>query len=169
MLREFRGRRPEVSESAFVDPSAQVIGDVRLGDQVSIWANATLRGDIAAIRVGAGSNIQDNSCLHVDNDEPVDIGESVVVGHSCVIHGCSIGDGCLIGMGSTVLSGAKVGAGSLVAAGSLLLEGREYPPNSMIMGSPAKVRRETTEAEREKIRRNAERYVALSREYLKES
>ena len=91
------------------------------------------------------------------------------MGHSCVIHGCSIGDGCLIGMGSTVLSGAKVGAGSLVAAGSLLLEGREYPPNSMIMGSPAKVKRETTDEERKKIRRNAERYVALSREYLKES
>lgn len=169
MLREFHGHRPVVSESAYVDPSAQVIGRVELGERTSIWANVTIRGDVNSIRVGGESNIQDNSCLHVDRDKPLEIGERVVVGHSATVHGCVVEDDCLIGMGSTLLSGSRVGAGSIVAAGSLVLEGQQIPPRSLVMGAPAKVKRPTTDEEVERIRRNAESYVELSRVYLGES
>lgn len=169
MLRSFRGRQPAVAASAYVDPSAQIIGDAHLGERVSVWANVTIRADISSVTVGADSNIQDNSCVHEDDDKPVVIGERVVVGHSCTIHGCTIEDDCLIGMGSTILNGAKVGAGSIVAAGSLVLERQEIPPRSMVMGSPAKIRRQTSDEELERVRRNAQNYVDLSREYMRES
>ena len=169
MIRSFRGRRPVVAESAYVDPSAQVIGDVTLAARVSVWCNVTLRGDISSISIGEGSNIQDNSCLHVDTGEPVEIGERVVVGHSCTVHGCTIEDDCLIGMGSTVLSRARVGAGSIVAAGSLVLEDQEIPPGSVAMGAPAKVRRATTDGDLEAIRANAARYAELAQEHQGES
>ena len=169
MLRSFRGRQPAVAASAYVDHSAQVIGDVRLGERTSIWANVTIRADINSIAIGAETNVQDNSCLHEDDDKPVVIGKRVVIGHSCTIHGCTIGDDCLIGMGSTILNGARIGAGSIVAAGSLVLERQEIPPRSMVMGSPAKVRRQTSDEELERVKRNAQNYVELSREYLRES
>lgn len=169
MIRSFRGRRPVVAETAYVDPSAQLIGEVTLSEGVSVWCNVTIRADIASISVGEGSNIQDNSCLHVDGDKPLTIGKRVVVGHSCTVHGCTIEDECLIGMGSTVLSGARVGAGSIVAAGALVLEGQEIPPGSVVMGAPAKVKRAATEADREAIRRNAASYAKLAREYQGES
>jgi carbonic anhydrase/acetyltransferase-like protein (isoleucine patch superfamily) len=168
MTRAIRGRRPAVAESAYIDPSAQVIGDVTLAELASVWPNVTIRADIAPVRIGEGSNIQDNSCLHVDNDAPVDIGSYVVVGHSCTVHGCTIGDGCLIGMGAIILSGARIGAGSIVGAGALVLEGQEIPPRSVALGAPAKVRREVTDEQLAGIRDNAERYVRLSREYLQE-
>ncbi len=169
MLRSFRGRQPAVAASAYVDPSAQVIGDVRLGERTSVWANVTIRADINSVTIGDDTNVQDNSCLHVDDDKPVVIGERVVIGHSCTVHGCTIEDDCLIGMGSTILNGARVGAGSIVAAGSLVLERQEIPPRSMVMGSPAKIRRQTTDEQLEKVRRNAQNYVELSREYMRES
>jgi carbonic anhydrase/acetyltransferase-like protein (isoleucine patch superfamily) len=170
MLREFHGQRPVVSESAYVDPSAQVIGKVVIGEQASIWCNVTIRGDVNSIHIGAGTNIQDNSCLHVDRDKPLlEIGGGVVVGHCATVHGCIVENDCLIGMGSTLLSGARVGAGSIVAAGSLVLEGQEIPPRSLVMGAPAKVRRPTTDEEVERIRQNAQSYVELSRQYLKET
>lgn len=169
MLRSFRGQPPAVAPSAYVDPSAQVIGNVRLGERTSIWPNVTLRGDINSITIGDDSNVQDNSCVHIDHDKPVAIGKRVVIGHSCTVHGCTIEDDCLIGMGSTILNGAKVGEGSIVAAGSLVLERQEIPPRSMVMGAPAKVRRQTTDEELERVRRNAQNYVDLSREYMRES
>ena len=169
MLREFHGQRPVVPESAYVDASAQVIGAVVLGERSSVWCNVTIRGDVNTIRIGGESNIQDNSCLHVDRDQPLDIGERVVVGHSATVHGCVVESDCLIGMGSTLLSGSRVGAGSIVAAGSLVLEGQQIPPRSLVMGAPAKVRRPTTDDEVERVRRNAQSYVDLSRVYLGES
>ena len=169
MLRPYRGHRPTLSESAYVDASAQVIGDVELGDRVSVWCNTTIRGDVNSIRVGNESNVQDNSCLHVDREKPLLIGERVVVGHSVTLHGCIIGDECLIGMGATVLSGSKIGSGSIVAAGALVVEGAEFPPGSLLMGAPAKVRRAVSEQERERIRRNAASYVELGGEYKEES
>ncbi len=169
MIRSFRGRRPVVAESAYIDPSAQVIGDVTLAERTSVWCNVTMRADINSITVGEGSNIQDNSCLHVDDDEPLRIGERVVVGHSCTVHGCTIEDDCLVGMGSTVLSGAHVGAGSIVAAGSLVLEGQQVPAGSVVMGAPAKVRRQATDQDREAIRANAARYAQLAQEFQGES
>lgn len=168
MLREFHGHRPVVAESAYVDASAVVIGRVEIGERASIWANVTIRGDINSIRIGRDSNIQDNSCLHVDREDPVEIGNGVVVGHNATVHGCTIGDDCLIGMGSTILSGAHIGAGSLIAAGSLVLEGQQIPPRSLVMGSPAKIKRPTSDEEVERIRRNAQGYVEISREYLGE-
>ena len=149
-----------------MDPTAVLTGDVTLGEKTSVWANVTIRADIDSVSVDDDSNIQDNSCLHVDWGDPLKIGKRVVVGHSCTVHGCEIGDDCLIGMGSTILSGAKIGDGCLLAAGSLVLEGQEIPAGSVAMGSPAKVRREISDAERERIRQNAERYVELSREYI---
>ncbi len=169
MIRPYRGRLPTLSESAYVDSSAQVIGDVELGDEVSIWCNTTIRGDVNSIRIGDRSNVQDNCCLHVDRDEPLVIGEGAVVGHSVTLHGCVIGDECLIGMGATVLSGSKIGAGSIVAARALVLEGAEFPPGSLLMGAPARVRRPVSDDERERIRRNCASYVELSRTYRQES
>ena len=169
MIRPYRGRLPTLSESAYVDPSAQVIGDVELGDETSVWCNTTLRGDVNSIRVGNRSNVQDNCCLHVDRDKPLVIGENVVVGHSVTLHGCVVEDECLIGMGATVLSGSKIGAGSIVAAGALVVEGAEFPPGSLLMGAPAKMRRTVSDDERARIRRNAASYVELSREYLEEA
>lgn len=168
MIRPYRGRLPTLSESAYVDSSAQVIGDVELGDEVSIWCNTTIRGDVNSIRIGDRSNVQDNCCLHVDRDKPLVIGEGVVVGHSVTLHGCFIEDECLIGMGATVLSGAKIGAGSIVAAKALVLEGAAFPPGSLLMGAPARVRRPVSDDERERIRRNCASYVKLSRTYSQE-
>lgn len=169
MLREFHGHRPVVPESAYVDPSAELIGRVLLGERASVWCHVTIRGDVNAIRIGDDTNIQDNSCLHVDRDKPLEIGSGVVVGHCATVHGCVVENDCLIGMGSTLLSGARIGAGSIIAAGSLVLEGQEIPPRSLVMGAPAKVRRSTTDEEVERIRHNAQSYVVLSREYLGES
>jgi carbonic anhydrase/acetyltransferase-like protein (isoleucine patch superfamily) len=169
MLREFHGHRPVVAESAYVDASAQLIGRVFVGERASVWCHVTIRGDVNAIRIGDDTNIQDNSCLHVDRDKPLEIGAGVVVGHCATVHGCVVEDDCLIGMGSTLLSGARIGAGSIVAAGSLVLEGQVIPSRSLVMGAPAKVRRATTAEEVERIRNNARSYVELSREYLGES
>ena len=169
MLRSFCGRQPVVARSAYIDPSAQLIGDVEIGERASVWPNVSIRADIDAVRIGEETNIQDNSSLHQDKDRPLLIGARVVVGHSCTVHGCEIGDDCLIGMGATILSHAKIGNESLVAAGSLVLERQEFPPRSLIMGSPAKVKRPLTDEELERIRANAQAYVARAQIYLEES
>lgn len=167
MTRDYRGRSPLIAESAYVDRSAQVIGNVDIGERSSVWCNATIRGDIASITIGAESNIQDNCCLHVDRDAPLTVGDRVVVGHSVTLHGCTVEDDCLIGMGAVILSRAHIGAGSIVAAGALVPEGKTIPPNSVVMGTPGQVKRETNPEERERMQRNAQNYVELSREYLK--
>ncbi|GGH38948.1 gamma carbonic anhydrase family protein [Microbacterium album] len=153
---------PAIHPDAFVADGARVSGAVVLGERASVWYNAVVRGDIAPISVGAGSNIQDNVSVHVDAAHPVVIGEGVSVGHNAVVHGCTIGDGALIGMGSVVLSGAVIGAGSLVAGGAVVLEGTEIPPRSLVAGVPAKVRRELTDEEVDRLRSNAERYLAIA-------
>jgi carbonic anhydrase/acetyltransferase-like protein (isoleucine patch superfamily) len=169
MIRAFRGVVPKVAASAYIDPSAQVIGDVTLGERASVWPNATLRGDVHWIRIGDDSNIQDNSVCHVDSgDFPLLVGNRVTVGHSVVLHGCTVEDECVIGIGAIVLNGARIGGGSVVAAGALVTEGMVIPAGSMVMGVPAKVRREVTEAERERFRDNAARYVALREIYRQE-
>ena len=165
MTRSYRDRSPAVAESAYVDPSAQVIGDVEVGEKASIWCNVTIRGDVNSIRIGDESNIQDNCCLHVDRDKPLVVGQRVVVGHSVTLHACVVEDECLIGMGSTILSGARIGSGSIIAAGSLVLEGEEIPTGSWVSGAPAKVRRPMSEAELHRTRRNAAGYVELGHEY----
>ena len=169
MIRAFRGVVPKIAASAYIDPSAQVIGDVTLGERASVWPNATLRGDVHWIRIGDDSNIQDNSVCHVDSgDFPLLVGNRVTIGHSVVLHGCTVEDECVIGIGAIVLNGARIGAGSVVAAGALVTEGMEIPTGSMVMGVPAKVRREVTEAERERFRDNAAHYVSLREIYRQE-
>ncbi|QOC25431.1 gamma carbonic anhydrase family protein [Microbacterium hominis] len=153
---------PRVHESAFVAAGARLVGDVTLEEGASVWYNAVVRGDSAAITVGAGSNLQDNVSVHVDAGHPVVIGRDVSVGHNAVVHGCRIGDGSLIGMGSVILSGAVIGSGCLIAGGAVVLEGAVIPDGSLVAGVPAKVRRELTDEEKAGILRNAQIYRAHS-------
>jgi len=159
----FDGSTPTVSESAWVAPNATVIGRVRLGESSSVFYGAVLRADVDTIKIGAGSNLQDNVVVHCDSGIPTTVGAGVSVGHSAVLHGCTVEDDCLIGMSATVLNGAVIGAGSLVAAGAVVLEGAVIPPGSLVAGVPAKVRRELTEDELAKVKHNAAHYVDLSR------
>ena len=170
MIRSYRGIVPQVAPSAYIYPSAQVIGDVSIGERSSVWCNVTLRGDMSKIRIGDDTNIQDNSVLHVD-EEPfsMSIGNRVSVGHSVVLHGCSIADGALIGIGAIVLNGAKIGPGAVVAAGALVSEGVEVPPNALVMGVPAKVRREVTPEERDRFAEGVGHYVEKAQRYKREA
>jgi carbonic anhydrase/acetyltransferase-like protein (isoleucine patch superfamily) len=160
MLRSHRDVFPRVDASAFVDASAQVIGNVVLGPESSVWMNVVIRGDVNHVRVGSRSNIQDLTLVHVMRDtHPTAIGDDVTVGHSAVIHGCTIEDRCLIGMGAILLNGCHIGTGSIVAAGTLVPEGCVIPPGSMVMGLPGKVRRALTPEEDASILWYAENYV----------
>ena len=169
MLRSFRGARPSVAASAYIDASAVLIGDVTIGERSSVWCNVTIRADTSSVAVGDETSIQDNSCLHEDADAPLRIGSRVVVGHSCTVHGCDVGDDCLIGMGSTILSKARIGAGSIVAAGAVVLGGTEIPPRSLIAGIPARVKRSVSDAEVRRTRENAAHYVELTGQHLEEA
>src|SRR5215468_8430682 len=161
---------PTIPASCFVDDSAQIIGDVVLGEHASVWMNAVVRGDVHEIRVGAYSNVQDNSVLHgMKQQWGVYLGEYVTVGHSVTLHGCVIEDRCLIGMGSIILNGARIGAGSIIAAGTLIPEKTMVEPGSLWMGSPGKFRRKLGPAEDEMILRYARNYLGYKDEYLKES
>jgi carbonic anhydrase/acetyltransferase-like protein (isoleucine patch superfamily) len=169
LIRAYQGRYPRVGSRVFVDRSAHVIGDVGLGDDVSIWMGAVLRGDVNSIRVGACSNIQDNAVIHVDSGEhAVEIGRCVTVGHGVVLHGCRIDDFVLVGMGAVVLNGARVGAESIVAAGSLVTEGTEIPPRSLVMGVPAVIRRRVSDEEVARSHASAEHYMVFKSDYLRE-
>ncbi len=167
MLRTFRGISPTVDPSAYVDQSAQVIGDVHIGPEASVWMNVVIRGDVNAIRIGARTNVQDGTVVHVQSGtHPTTIGDEVTIGHAAIVHGCTVEDRCLIGMGAILLNGVRVGAESIVAAGSLLPENFQVPPRSLVMGSPAKVRRGLVDAEVGLIRRFAENYVAYRLDYV---
>lgn len=157
---------PDIHPSAYVADSAQVIGDVRLGAQSSVWFGAVLRGDTDTLHVGAGSNIQDGSVLHADTGYPLRVGERVTVGHQVMLHGCTVGDESLIGIGAVVLNGAQIGRHSLVGARSLITEGKVFPDGSLIMGSPAKVVRALTPDEIDGLRRSAQHYMANAERYV---
>jgi carbonic anhydrase/acetyltransferase-like protein (isoleucine patch superfamily) len=161
---------PEIAASAYVDPAAVVIGDVTIAEDASIWPGVVIRGDVHYIRIGARTNVQDGSVLHVMRDEyPLILGEGVTIGHGVVLHGCTIESRCLIGMGSIILNGAKIGAGSIVAAGTLVLERTEVPSGSLFMGHPGKVRRELTPDDQEAIDGYAKRYLEYKETYQKEA
>jgi carbonic anhydrase/acetyltransferase-like protein (isoleucine patch superfamily) len=167
MLRPYKGRLPSVHESAFVDQSAQVIGDVAIGAESSVWMNVVMRGDVHWIRVGQRSNIQDGTVVHVMNGvHPTTIGDDVTIGHGAIVHGCTLRDRILVGMGAILLNGVEVGEDSIVAAGTLLPEGARIPPRSLVMGAPGKVRRELTDADVASIREYAERYVQYRLDYI---
>ena len=169
MIRAYKGITPTVPASCYVDDSAQLIGDVTLGENSSIWMNAVLRGDVHSIRVGANSNIQDCSVLHgMKGKYPVVIGDWVTVGHSVTLHGCSIGDRCLIGMGVIILNNARIGEGCIIAAGTLIPENTMVPPRTQWMGSPGKQRRELSDEDQEGILRYARNYIDYKNQYLRE-
>ncbi|MGW0497318.1 gamma carbonic anhydrase family protein [Streptomyces sp. NPDC003007] len=163
MITGIGGREPEIDETAFVAPTASVIGSVVLGAGASVWYGAVVRGDVEAISVGASSNVQDNGTLHADPGFPVRVGERVSIGHNAVVHGATVEDDCLIGMGATVLNGAVIGAGSLVAAQALVPQGMVVPPGSLVAGVPAKVRRELSEEERQGVTLNGTMYAELAK------
>lgn len=162
---EVDGMLPQIAESAWVADSAQVMGDVVLGDEVGIWFGVVVRGDTATIRVGARTNIQDQSVLHADVGMPLTIGAGVTVGHQAMLHGCTVGDDSLIGIGAIVLNGAKIGKGCLVGAGALVTEGKEFPDGSMIIGSPAKAVRQLTPEQLQGLRDSADHYVGNARRF----
>jgi carbonic anhydrase/acetyltransferase-like protein (isoleucine patch superfamily) len=170
MIRSYKGLTPTIPTTSYVDASAQIIGDVVLGEHASVWMNAVVRGDVHEIRIGAHSNVQDNSVLHGMKEQwGVYLGEYVTVGHSVTLHGCVIEDRCLIGMGSIILNGAKIGTGSIIAAGTLIPEKTVVEPGSLWMGSPGKFRRKLDERDQETIMRYARNYLGYKEEYLKET
>jgi carbonic anhydrase/acetyltransferase-like protein (isoleucine patch superfamily) len=167
MLRAYKGITPRVHPTAYVDTTAQVIGDVEIGEASSVWMNAVVRGDVHWIRIGARSNVQDNTTVHVMNaTNPTTVGDDVTIGHGAIIHGCTLHDRILVGMGAIILNGVVVGEDSIVAAGTLLTEGTRVPPRSLVMGSPGKVRRELTDEDVRSIRVYAERYVEYRLDYM---
>ena len=169
MIRAYKGTTPTIPSSCYVDESAQIIGDVVLGEQASVWMNAVLRGDVHEIRIGAHSNVQDCSVLHgMKQQYGVYVGEYVTVGHSVTLHGCRVEDRCLIGMGAVILNGAVIGAGSIIAAGTLIPEKTVVEPGSLWMGSPGKFRRQMDDQDQEKILVYAKNYLAYKDAYLAE-
>ncbi len=166
MLRPYRDARPIVDPSAFVDQSAQIIGDVHIGAESSVWMNAVVRGDVHTIRIGARTNLQDGVIVHVmRGTHATVIGDDVTIGHGVIVHGCTIEDTCLIGMGVILLNGCRIGTGSIVAAGTLVPEGMQVPPGSLVMGVPGRVRRPVRDDEASSIPAYASRYVQYRLDY----
>ncbi len=167
MIRSYQGRLPQIPTSCYVDISAQVLGDVTLGEHSSVWMNAVLRGDVNSIRVGANSNVQDCSVLHGQrNHYPVVVGDWVTIGHNATVHGCVVEDAVLIGMGVTILNNSRIGEGSIIAAGAVVPEHTVVPPRTLWAGVPAKMRRELSDKDRTLILEYAKNYLDYSEIYL---
>jgi carbonic anhydrase/acetyltransferase-like protein (isoleucine patch superfamily) len=158
--------KPSIHPSAFIAPGAVIVGDVAIGEEASIWYGAILRADINQIRIGPRSNIQDGTVVHLADDYGVFLGQYVTCGHSAILHACTIDDEVLVGMGSTIIDGAEIGARSIIGANALVTQGTKIPPGSLVLGSPAKVRRTLDLKEQAAIRPLAEKYVLVSRAYL---
>ena len=168
-IRPYKGKWPQIAGSAYIDPASVIIGDVIIGEDASVWPLSVVRGDVNYIRIGARTNIQDGSILHVMKDEyPLILGDDITVGHSVTLHGCTIGSRCLIGMRATILNGVVVGKGSIVAAGTLITERTVIPPRSLVLGSPGKVKRKLTAIDQATIDRYAQRYVGYKNIYRAE-
>ena len=167
LIVEFDKITPVLGEKCFIAPSATIIGNTTVGNDVSFWYQTVVRGDVDSIKIGDGSNIQDFSMLHVTEGFPLTIGKGVTVGHRVTLHGCTIEDNCLIGMGAIVMDGAVIGKGSVVGAGSVVTEGKVFPPNSLIIGSPAKIKRELTTKEINKFSNHYKSYINYKNQYLK--
>jgi len=162
---EFERTAPRMADSVWVADTAQVIGNVELAEESSVWFGVVIRGDTETIRIGRGSNIQDGTVMHADIGKPLTVGEYVTVGHKVILHGCTIGDGAMIGMGAVVLNGAKIGKGCIVGAGALVTEGKEFPDGSMILGSPAKAVRELTPEQQAGLKLSALHYIENARRF----
>ena len=165
MIKEFDGIMPEIDESVFVAESADIIGDVKIGKNSSIWDNTVLRGDEHAIRIGENTNIQDGTVIHVGWDVDTVIGDNVTVGHNALVHGCKIGNNSLVGMGAIVLNGAEIGEYCMIAAGALVTQNKKFPDGVLIMGSPAKVVRELTDEEKQSLIKSADDYCANAQKH----
>ena len=168
-LYTFENYTPEIKETSFVAPNASLIGRVKIGENSSVWFNTVLRGDMETITVGHESNIQDLSMGHADPGFPLVLGNRVTIGHPCVLHGCKIGDDCLIGMGAIIMNGVRIGRGSIIGAGAVLLEGMEIPEFSMVIGSPAKIKKTYDESILDNIMKSAKIYVERSISYRENS
>ena len=168
MVHRIGDKTPDTGKALFLAWNAEIVGNVVLGEDVTVWFGAVLRGDIAGIRVGSGTNIQDNATVHVDYNKSCHIGSGVTVGHNAIVHGCTVEDGSLIGMGAIILSGAVIGRESIVGAGALVTGGKVFPPRSLIIGSPAKVERELTGEELERLKRSAANYIKLGKEAVRD-
>ena len=170
MIRSYRGLTPHIAAGCYVDPSAQIIGDVTLGEQASVWMNAVVRGDVNSIRIGARSNVQDCAVLHGMRElYPVIVGEMVTVGHNATVHGCVLEDTVLVGIGAVILNNARVGEGSIIAAGAVVPEQTVIPPRSLVAGVPGKVRRALGDKDRAMILQYARNYLDYVALYLKET
>lgn len=167
MIYDLDGVTPQIDPTAWIAPTAVLIGNVIVGPRANIWFGAVLRGDNEAIVVGEGSNIQENSVLHTDMGYPLTIGANCTIGHKAMLHGCTVEDGSLIGMGATLLNGARIGAGSLIGACALVTEGKEIPAGSLVMGSPAKVVRALDDAAKARLLKSAEGYQANAARFAK--
>ncbi|MGH4052407.1 MAG: gamma carbonic anhydrase family protein [Clostridium sp.] len=165
MIHQFDGKIPNVHKNTFIASSADVIGNVSIGEHSSIWFGAVVRGDMDFISIGSYTNVQDNSIIHNDDDFPVDIGDYVTIGHNSIIHGCTISSYTLIGMGSTILDGAIIGECTIIGAGSLVTQGKNIPSGVLCMGVPARVVRELTAKEKQSLKESAEHYATLSIKY----
>jgi carbonic anhydrase/acetyltransferase-like protein (isoleucine patch superfamily) len=166
MILPLAGRTPRIAASAYLAPSADIIGDIEIGENSSVWFQCVLRGDIEPIRIGANSNIQDGSIIHTMEGAPASVGDWVTVGHRVVLHGCTVENNCLIGMGAVLLNQVRVGEGSIVAAGAVVAENTVIPPRSLYMGVPAKLRRAVTEDDQAFIRMHASHYLEYKERYL---
>lgn len=155
----FKDKRPDTDKAVFIAPSADIIGDVTLGKDVSVWFNATIRADLASVSIGDGTNVQDNCVVHVDHDTPATIGKNVVIGHNAILHGCTVGDNSLIGMGAILLNNAVIGRECVVGAGALVTENKKFPDRSLIVGSPAKAIRTIPDADAERLHEAAKGYI----------
>lgn len=165
MVMDFRGKQPDVDRAAFIADSAVIIGDVVMEEGASVYFGAVIRGDSGPIRIGRGSNIQDNCVLHCDAGGSLRIGEHVTVGHGAIVHGCTIGDGCMIGMGAVILNNAVIGDHCMVGAGALITSGKEFPAGSLIMGSPAKTVMPVTSEHLDMMKHGAQEYADFSQAY----
>lgn len=169
MIRPYKGVFPQIAASCYIDESAQVIGDVVIGENSSVWMNAVIRGDVNSIRIGANSNVQDCSVLHgMLGQHKVIVGDWVTVGHSVTLHGCKVEDCCLIGMGSVILNGVVIGEGSIIAAGTVIPEGSIVEPRSLWMGVPGKLKKKLDDGARETILRYAKNYLGYREQYISE-
>ena len=169
MIRSFGGVTPQIAPTAYVDETAQIIGDVVIGEHASIWPNVVIRGDVNSIRIGSHTNVQDNSVLHVETERySLVIGDRVTVGHNVVLHGCRIESRCLIGIGAVVLNGVQIAEGSIVGAGSVVPEHAVIAPGSLVLGVPGKLYRQVTPEEIERMERTVAAYIRLKDQYLAE-
>lgn len=169
MIIRLKDKEPQIAESVYLAPNATVIGDVKIGPESSVWFGAVIRGDNQPIRIGSRTNIQDNCTLHCNIKDGMTIGDHVTIGHNVVLHSCTVGNHCLIGMGAVVMDRAVIGENSIVGAGALVTPGKTFPPNSLIVGSPARVKGPVSEEAVAEIQRDAEEYMQRAKEYASES